>query len=434
MINQQDTPAPWPLWRKIIFRFLFIYLCLQVISWPYFKHKKALYYLEASQNAVLNTTVNTFNDWFTQLPAPLVDYNNNHDTPFRVVLLFIYAVVAFAGTLIWTFALRAQRSYHVEDYYFKALLRYFVAYISIVYGTVKLFMLQMPFPLLSEMATPLGDLSPMSLSWLYVGYSPMYEFFLGMAEVLAGVLLIYRRTALLGLFMALGIYINVLMINLAYDVPVKIFSFHLVFICSYLMLDDLKRIINFFILDKAVMPSAAYVAMPATRQHRVIKRGLKVVFILICCYVFMGRAQRLISIKDFSAPIPPGLYEVTTFVKNGDTLPVLANDSLIWKDVIFESTYSYATVNSADRLFSRDNSRGGFFYKADTLNHTLKCYRSKAMKAPGIFTLHYRIPDSTTVLLRTKIASDSLSIKLTRSKKKFRLSGRPFHWIEKHGR
>ena len=81
----------------------------------------------------------------------------------------------------------------------------------------------MPFPALSQLATPLGDLLPMRFSWLFIGYSVPYQFFSGAMETIAGLLLLYRRTVTAGLFAATGAFLNVVMINLSYDVPVKLY-------------------------------------------------------------------------------------------------------------------------------------------------------------------------------------------------------------------
>ena len=48
----------------------------------------------------------------------------------------------------------------------------------------------MPFPALSQLATPLGDLLPMRFSWLFIGYSAPYQFFSGAMETIAGLLLL----------------------------------------------------------------------------------------------------------------------------------------------------------------------------------------------------------------------------------------------------
>src|SRR5262249_26722425 len=129
---------------------------------------------------------------------------------------------------------------------------------ALSYGIIKLFVQQMPFPTTSQLATPLGDLLPMRFSWLFIGYSTPYEFFSGAMETLAGVLLLYRRTVTAGLFAATGAFMNVVMINLAYDVPVKLYASHLLFSCLFLLALDSKRLINFLVLNRGATATHAY--------------------------------------------------------------------------------------------------------------------------------------------------------------------------------
>ena len=92
----------------------------------------------------------------------------------------------------------------------------------------------MIFPNQSQLATPLGDFLPMRFSWMFIAYSTPYQMFSGAMEVLAGLLLFNRKTITLRLCVATSVFLNVMVLNLCYDIPVKIFSIHLeciVFIC-----------------------------------------------------------------------------------------------------------------------------------------------------------------------------------------------------------
>lgn len=116
----------------------------------------------------------------------------------------------------------------------------------------------MVFPSLHQLATPLGDLLPMRLSWLFIGYSSPYQIFSGVMEVFAGSLLLYRRTATLGAFVAAGVFTNVMMLNMCYDIPVKIFSMQLVAVSLFLLANESKRMICFFILNKPADTCSIY--------------------------------------------------------------------------------------------------------------------------------------------------------------------------------
>jgi hypothetical protein len=60
-----------------------------------------------------------------------------------------------------------------------------------------------------------------------IGYSKPFEIFTGVCECLAGLLLIFRATSTLGAFVATTVFLNVMVMNLAYNIPVKLFSTHL---------------------------------------------------------------------------------------------------------------------------------------------------------------------------------------------------------------
>jgi len=132
-------------------------------------------------------------------------------------------------------------------------------------------------------------------------------------------------------------------------------------------------------------------------------------------------------------PIPYGIYEVNTFVKNGDTLPVLANDSLVWKDMIFESR-EYVSVNTADTLLRASYRRDSFYFKNDSLKNTMVCYKFSKGDSIHLFDMRYRFKDKEHVQLWTKLKSDSLYFELKKSNRKFQLADRQFHWISEHNR
>ncbi|MFZ8278288.1 hypothetical protein ACO1KY_14095, partial [Staphylococcus aureus] len=65
------------------------------------------------------------------------------------------------------------------NYWLFVAIRYFVILNGFSYGIFKLFAVQMPFPSISQLATPLGDFLPMRLSWMFIGYSHSYQVFSG---------------------------------------------------------------------------------------------------------------------------------------------------------------------------------------------------------------------------------------------------------------
>ena len=99
------------------------------------------------------------------------------------------------------------------------------------YGFVKVIPTQMSYPSLTRLLQPFGTLSPMGVLWTSMGSAPAYEIFTGCAQVAAGLLLIVPRTATFGALISLADMILVFMLNMTYDVPVKLFAFHLILLC-----------------------------------------------------------------------------------------------------------------------------------------------------------------------------------------------------------
>jgi hypothetical protein len=109
-----------------------------------------------------------------------------------------------------------------------------------LYGLAKVIPLQMPFPYLTRLLEPYGNFSPMAVLWSSIGASTSYEIFAGCAETLGGILLLTPRTTTLGAMVCLADMIQVFMLNMTYDVPVKLFSFHLILFSLLLLAPDAR--------------------------------------------------------------------------------------------------------------------------------------------------------------------------------------------------
>jgi len=86
----------------------------------------------------------------------------------------------------------------------------------------------------------------MGMLWTFMGSSRAYTAFSGTMEVLGALLLLWRRTALLGALMSTGVMFNVTVLNFCYDVPVKLFSFHLVLVGACVALPHASRLAQLF--------------------------------------------------------------------------------------------------------------------------------------------------------------------------------------------
>lgn len=93
--------------------------------------------------------------------------------------------------------------------------------------------------------TPLKDLSPFWHAWSFFGRSYNYNLFIGIAEALAAILILFNRTRLMGLLLAAGMYLNIVIIDVEFQVNNAIVHATIEFLIVLLLLlpyrKDLKQ-------------------------------------------------------------------------------------------------------------------------------------------------------------------------------------------------
>lgn len=441
MTASMETAQPWPFWRKITFRFFSIYFLLMITPWTWIDRVPWIgmlsSYLTKYYYLADDWAVHAANDYLFHTYKVLIPQNGSGDTSYGWTQVWFYLLVALVGMIIWSILDRKRKEYDVLDYWVRTFLRYFVALNCFSYGILKLFALQMFFPSISQMITPLGDFLPMRLSWMFMGYSDTYQIFSGAMETIAGLLLIYRPTVTLGLLVGAGVFANVFVMNLSYDIPVKIFSGHLLFYCIYLIAHDASRLFTLFVLNQPVDRESWFNFPHTSRAWRVSRWVMKGLFIFTAVLFQtyqMTEYDKSVKARAEVKPVKSGLYDVTTYVLNGDTIPALVTDTVRWKDIAFERGGG-GSVGTTDTIFWQRYRRGYFSFKSDTVKKTLRFIRRSW---PGdttyLFTMRYEIPEEGRMRLWTKVRNDSLYLELARSSRHFQLSERQFHWLSEYNR
>lgn len=434
--TQQQTS--WPIWRKITFRFFFIYFSLsvsQTMIYYLLGGISFLYFIPIAYYNVNSAIVTFFNKYLWNIKEQLVPKGGSGDSSFGWAELCTYLFLALIGCVIWSIFDRKRKHYKLLNPWLNNLIRYYIAAVGFRYGIIKLFALQMPFSNLHQLATPLGDFLPMRLSWMFMGYSTQYQIFTGVMETLVGILLLYRKTATTGVLLGLGVFMNVVLLNLCFDIPVKIFSMQVLVACVYLSLVDWKRIANFFFLNKPTESCDIYHINLTENWQKIGRIIFKVFFVfMIVIMTFYYSITRYQSYhgRKATAPFKESVYNIQTFVKNNDTIPLLVNDTLQWKDFIFDKSGS-GSVNSKDTLFRQRYGRGYFFYEADTIAQTIDVKRYPS-DTTNLFTFEYEMPKPDHFKLWTVVRGDSIYMELAKSKRHFQLAERQFHWLSEANR
>lgn len=423
------THPAWPLWRRIIFRWLFIYFILVAAPWDWLNGVPGFEWLQGLSGTVNDFVVGLANRGIFHVREELVPLNGSGDTSFGWAQLWTWMLVATLGGFIWSIMDRRRGNYVVLNYWLCVMLRYYLAFVALSYGIAKLFVMQMPFPETSLLATPLGDLLPMRLSWVFLGYSAPYQFFSGLMECLAGLLLLWRRTATLGALFAAGVFMNIAALNLSYDIPVKIFSLQMLLISLFLLTNESRRLICFFLLNRPAAPCVIYHFPLRTRLMRTGRIIAKCLFVIVAIgLTTWTTAEQFADYhRVYYEAFPTEVYDVSDFRRNG--IPV--TDSTRWQDIALDGKRS-STIRSTDTTLPLTYGRRLVVYDVDTAGKTMTMTRITDDSEFAHF--RYQRPDSMQIVLNGTIGKDSTQILLTRRTHRYQLTERQFHWLSEQNR
>lgn len=134
-----------------------------------------------------------------------------------------WIVLALPIAALWTVLDRRRADYRRLAASLIVFSRFGLALAMIYYGMGKVIPVQMGFMALPDKQLPLtGDTSLFKTLWGFMAASEPYSVAAGLVEVASGVLLLWHRTWLLGALVSVMATAQVFILNMAYDVPVKL--------------------------------------------------------------------------------------------------------------------------------------------------------------------------------------------------------------------
>ncbi len=341
----------------------------------------------------------------------------------------VMLVVAVVATLVWTALDRRSTAYPRMFAWFRFLLRLTLGVAMMNYGLAKVFPLQMPPPSLAVLNEPFGNLSPMTLLWTMLSVNPLYEMICGAAEVIGGVLILFRRTALLGALITAFVVTNVVLYNYFFDVPVKIYASHLLLMALVVIVPDVRSLFGYFWTHVRSAPGGVWAPVFARRWANITTVVVEYWVLFVACVVgpaFIGYAY-FVQMPQAKAPVAlQGIWHVDSAVLNGQPKPYLTGDGLPMVDLVMEPS---------GRTMLRDSSmvlwRGGA--RVDEKKKTLRIGSVGA--EPVVYALAQ--PDATHLVLtptgdKAKSAG-VLMLSKTATPAHYPLLERGFHWVNEWG-
>jgi hypothetical protein len=306
--------------------------------------------------------------------------------------------------------------------WFRVFIRFALGATLVQYGLSKVIPLQMPTVSLTRLVQPFGDLSPMGVLWSSIGASPAYEVTVGSAELLAGVLLFWPRTAPLGTLFCLVTTGQVFVLNMSYDVPVKLLSFHLVLLALFLAAPNARRLFELFLLGRPTRLREEPPLGSRDRAHRVGAAAQLVFGAYLVSMCLYGSIQGWRQYGD-GAPRSPlfGIWAVEHMLVDGDVRPPLLTDSGRWRHVIFQSPTT-AVFQRMDNSFVRHGA-------AIDVEHNTLALTSANGKATAMLT--FDRPTAEQLVLDGEMDERRVHLELTRrAMGSFLLTSRGFNWVQ----
>jgi len=423
------SPVDWSLAQRLAFRFAFAYLFIYIFVFPA-GVIPGTRWISDGYDAGWNAMVPWVGKHVLHLSTDItVMPNGSGDTTYNYVQVLCYLVMAGVATAVWSVIDRRRTQYAKAHGFLRIYVRYALAAPMISYGMSKVFKLQFPFPSAERLMQSFGESSPMGLMWTFMGYSTGYNLFAGGAEVLGGLLLFFRRTTTLGALVVVGVMANVVALNFFYDVPVKLYSSHLLLMGAFLLVPELRRLANVLVLNRPTEP----VVLRTPFQPLWLERGSRAVKVLFAGWViysmttpaWTGRAK-------FGEAAPRhalyGVYEVESFTRNGQAVPLLAGDATAWRYMMVgtRSRLAVRFMNDTAKRFRMEDDA-----EKKALILTATSYPGE--KSSEKFTLTWSQPDPEHLVVEGSFQNEALQVRLKKvDESKFLLVNRGFNWIQEY--
>ncbi|MFO0963064.1 MAG: hypothetical protein U0625_09175 [Phycisphaerales bacterium] len=436
-------PRAWHPLVRIGFRFCFVYFALAtyaaVLSILPLGEYLAMPLLEAQQAVVVKVGAWVFGVSITVFP------NGSGDTTYNWVEVFLNLSLAAVATLVWSALDRRRRSYPWLLELLRIALRFVVAAAMFGYGINKLFKLQFPAPSMARLTQAYGDSSPMGLLWTFMGASDPYTRFAGAMELLGGLLLCFRHTAMLGALVTAGVMTNVVMMNLCYDVPVKLYSSHLLLMCCFLLLPDLRRLLDVFVLNRPA-PAADLQSPYRAPWFRWTLFGVKCAVVLWLLVPTTINMWQMSHVYGDAAPRGPmdGAWKVARMTVDGAERPPLVTDELRWRDFTLVDTESMrmavaSPMTGANRYLGveiqadADAPGSGTLRLLKRTGGGATAGAAAPTEADLLGTLRYRRAADGALTLEGTFDGHAITVEGTlRRPEDFLLMNRGFHWINEY--
>ena len=333
------------------------------------------------------------------------------DNHFGVLFYLALLPAALIGAILWSILDKKCPNYNRLSYWFSVYLRYILAITMFGYGLAKVIPIQMTFPGVIDLLTPLGYSDRFSLFWDIIGVAPGYQIVTGTVELLGALLLFSRRTIVLGYILILAALINVVSLNIFFNVTVKLFSTQLLLYTVYLLYPYIRRLIKLFFVGESVSLATREYTLQNGPQKNILTALLIGIPSILFIIVGSGMVRHYGQNKR-NARLEKN-YEVVTFVAKDippplatDTIQPRTTDTLRWKHLLI--TYSNYTPTPYAVIWNMQDDKDYYYYHMDTVTKRFTLIDGDDSTRRYVF--NYSNPAKTQLLLTGKWKNNDVKI------------------------
>lgn len=431
-MEQVDQRPRWSPVARVAFRFALVYFVLS-----FFSAILQLVPMLGIVGAWHDEAVQPFYVWIgrTVFGVEITVFpNGSGDTTYSWVQFASHLVFAAIGASAWSAVDWRRPSYPwLKDGLWTAM-RFVLASAMFGYGINKVFGLQFPEPGMQRLLQDYGDSSPMGLMWTFMGASQPYTMFAGWMETIGGLLLCFRRTQLVGALWTAGVMANVFVLNMCYDIPVKIYSFHLLVTALVIAAPDMPRLVRMFLLNRP----APRADLRGPWTNRALRRTALAVKLLWVAFTVPFMFWQMAEMQYTYGALAPkgeldGTWEVVEFRRDGVDLAPIVTDEKRWRylTLVDRPEWSQAIVthmkgvNARWRLEVKDG--------ALELRDMTVAAGDAPEKAPLAGTLAYVREGEKGLRVTGEVAGVRVeAVCERREPKDFLLINRGFHWVNEY--
>ncbi len=266
------------------------------------------------------------------------------DRPYDLLLLFNFLCLALLVAGVWGILKKREPKLPLEPAFLGIVLRYYLVYAMLLYGFKKLLLVQFLEPSFLDLLSTMGSVSPMKLNWTSMGIAPGYSRVIGLVEIIGALLLLKRKTIGAGVLILLFVMVQVLAINLFYDVPVKQHTFHLIAMVVLVGVPYASRIKKALFSNQSLEALQLHTAagFPFQKWHKSVK--IIAVILLVSNGLMLNIKKKKAQIANQAHHSIYGLYEFKGKALPAEGLAYVVVESSTYVYFIFEDkSVAYCT-------------------------------------------------------------------------------------------